>query len=39
MIRILIMDDDTEKTTRIKSVLTGMCMVNADNTFFIVNQY
>lgn len=30
MIRILIMDDDAEKTTRIKSVLTGMCMVNAD---------
>jgi len=31
MIKILIMDDNTEKTTRIKSVLSGMCMVNADN--------
>ncbi|PXX17728.1 5'-methylthioadenosine/S-adenosylhomocysteine nucleosidase family protein [Hoylesella shahii] len=31
MIRILIMDDDTDKTNRVKSVLTGMCMVNADN--------
>ena len=31
MIRILIMDDNTDKTNRIKSVLTGMCMVNADN--------
>ena len=25
------MDDNTDKTNRIKSVLTGMCMVNADN--------
>ena len=25
------MDDNTDKTNRVKSVLTGMCMVNADN--------
>ena len=31
MIKILIMDDDMNKVIRIKSVLTGMCMVNADN--------
>ena len=31
MIKILIMDDDIGKTDRIKSVLTGMCMVNANN--------
>ncbi len=31
MIKILIMDDDTDKTTRIKSVLTGMCMVDVDD--------
>ena len=27
MINILIMDDGTEKVSRIQSVLTGMCMV------------
>ena len=31
MIRILIMDDNTDKTNRVVSVLTGMCMVNADD--------
>ena len=31
MIRILIMDDDTNKVSRIKSVLTGMCMVDIKN--------
>ncbi|MBQ2853274.1 MAG: hypothetical protein IJE76_07790 [Bacteroidales bacterium] len=31
MINILIMDDGTEKVSRIKSVLTGMCMVPAEN--------
>ena len=31
MINILIMDDGTEKVSRIKSVLTGMCMVPIEN--------
>lgn len=31
MIRILIMDDDATKISRIKSVLTGMCMVDIKN--------
>ena len=30
MIKILIMDDDAEKTKRILNVLTGMCMVKED---------
>lgn len=31
MIKILIMDDNTDKINRIISVLTGMCMVSANN--------
>ena len=31
MINILIMDDGAEKVSRIKSVLTGMCMVPIEN--------
>lgn len=31
MIKILIMDDDPVKTARIKSVLTGMCLVDSED--------
>ena len=31
MIKILIMDDNADKINRIISVLTGMCMVSANN--------